>query len=71
MKCYRKNGSDQDAGGTRTASTPSMKCYRKNGSDAEPVAPAEGADQPSMKCYRKNGSDKVQLAGNVTDIDPQ
>ena len=35
MKCYRKNGSDQDAvDASAVLALPSMKCYRKNGSDA-------------------------------------
>ena len=34
MKCYRKNGSDDDqVGDGLSAPDPSMKCYRKNGSD--------------------------------------
>ena len=40
MKCYRKNGSDLDAGAVAAAfAVPSMKCYRKNGSDGHRLLP--------------------------------
>ena len=72
MKCYRKNGSDEDGTGRfNVKAFPSMKCYRKNGSDFALLATRHDAEDPSMKCYRKNGSDAWESQGQDHDQSPQ
>ena len=47
MKCYRKNGSDDEAlVGVKRVGVPSMKCYRKNGSDVIELIPASAHWRP-------------------------